>query len=361
VKGKVAEMFYKFSLNKIECKKCLPPTRGSDKCEISIFVDGTQKTKIIRDFSPGSWFNPDSTYQFQHHIQVSLKCLEPMPVGLGSFTILSSTNKTVEVLGKPNSEYQFHFRVEEDNAVIRKLKKVTISRNTDRNVVTDLRNDTYSLFLSENDLPAPLQNPNQNGTPFIEQYVQNNPPYSNGCGPVAGRNLLHWYEKDASWDTLASKMKTNDWDNAFIAVASALDPVILVSLTAIFTALIEAGTLPNNLESTLNDPQIKPAGCKLVKSTGQISLGLLNAPLQQGSPVVVLYSLPGGGLHWSVVVGTYRKEPYDWVRLANAGDLPFPQFSVGWALVHFDPIVKGFLGNPPWNIKPGTMMHYQKI
>jgi hypothetical protein len=351
---------YEFTLKKIECKKCLPPTQGSDRCEISMSVDGRPPTTIVRDFSPGSSFRPDSTYQFQHHVQVSLKSVEPMPVGLGAFLILGNpTAETVEVLGRPHCEYQFHFSVVEDGGEIRKLKKVSIS-NIDRYVVTDLRHDTYSLFLNENDLPDPLQDPNESGTPYHEVYDQDDPPYSNGCGPVAGRNLLHWYGKDASWDTLASRMKTNDWDSAFIALAAALDPTILVSLTAIATALIESGTLPKHVESALNDPQIRPAGYGLEKSTGSISFGELAGPLQQGSPVVVLYAHPNGILHWSVVTGTYWKDRDVWVRLANAGDLPFHQFSVGWALNHFGSVVKGFLGNPPWNIKPGTMMHYQK-
>ncbi|MBN1811943.1 MAG: C39 family peptidase [Anaerolineae bacterium] len=358
-KGKVREMLYVFTLKKIGCKKCLPPTQGSDRCEISISVDGRAPTTIVRDFSPGSWFNPGSSYHFQHHIQVSLKSVEPMLVGLGSFTVLGSTSETVTVLGKPNCEYEFDFSVEESRE-IRKQKKVSISTNIDRYVVTDLRYNTYSLFLNENDLPHPLQDPNQSGTPYHEVYVQNNPPYPNGCGPVAGRNLLHWYGKDASWDTLAGKMKTNDWDNMFIALAALLDPVILASVATIVAALTQSGTLPDHLESALNDPQIKPSGYRIEKSTGSISISELNGPLQQGSPVVVLYAHPNGILHWSVVTGTYWKNGEVWVRLANATDLPFHQFSVGWALNHLGSVVKGFLGNPPWNEKPGTMMYYQK-
>ena len=54
---------YIFNLEKIECLKCCPPTAGSDRCEITIFVDGKRKPKIVKDFSPGSRYNINKQFR----------------------------------------------------------------------------------------------------------------------------------------------------------------------------------------------------------------------------------------------------------------------------------------------------------
>jgi hypothetical protein len=207
--------------------------------------------------------------------------------------------------------------------------------------------------------------------PWEQQYVQANEPHVNFCGPTAAKNFLYWYGVDAPYATLAAEMRTNSWDNSFLVagalLAAVATPVIgplvgcaepiscAILAAAISTYLVDAGTLPGDMQKSLNGRA--PAGYVACEKDGDSSEEPLRAALAGGNPVVFLESTVGN-LHWATATGIYTDGlGRHVVRVANSTDRPWADFRQDWSLSRIGEPARTAL-NLAFSIRPYTMIRW---
>jgi len=211
---------------------------------------------------------------------------------------------------------------------VEECKRITVGNGIERCVVAR-QDGTIDMYLNPADLSTPWD--------VAGQFEQNDPPYENGCGPIAGRNLLIWYgmdslnDDDALWNDIGSAMHVNTWDDD--KLSDACCPDLCVPATGICTpnpacqaacdfivgetlgAVINLGTLPEDVLPVL-DARVPP-GYVRCNDTENLSLPQLQWSLSRGNPVYFLGSEGSTNLHWAVATGI-RKEGNDFkIRIAN--------------------------------------------
>jgi hypothetical protein len=236
---------------------------------------------------------------------------------------------------------------------------VTLGFNAQRCIRAGIDN-TVDLFLSPADAPS---------NPYVEQYLQNSPPYTNGCGPVAGANLRYWYGVEADWAALASSMQTNSWGADKIKDVLCPDiclPICVpdepcrytigLIIGALLGPVIQAGSLPEDVNPTMD--ALKPPGYVRCKGTSNITFPQIQWSLAHGNPVMFLESSAGDNLHWSVITGITKSssgEPM--LKFANLDpDLNFAGYEEIASLdkLDYQTILSGLGINP-------TVIRYAKV
>lgn len=156
------------------------------------------------------------------------------------------------------------------------------------------------------------------------------------CGPTAGKNLLYWYDLDASYPDLAAEMKTEEWDTlpifGFAGAACAFEPVCTsVVGSTVSKIAVKFGTLPRDMMGTLRR-RMAAIGYEDCGSTGVLSLAEISESLASGHPVVILESKGSGKLHWAVVTGLFYENGEPTLRVANSTNRTWSEFVKDWKL-----------------------------
>jgi len=204
---------------------------------------------------------------------------------------------------------------------------------------------------------------------FEEKYSQGNPPYENGCGPVAVRNLFYWYGIDIPgpqlWSTLANEMATNhaaegiDTHLACTGLCGAVPPCVLGCVK-----LIESegnkGSRPSAVVNSMK--KHAPRGYTVAFHAHYNGLDALLEPLSQGNPVIALINSGHHMNHYVVVTGIYEHPPAGrMVRLANNKDLPWADFVKSWSLAGFgDTMERSFMDEIVGD-KPYFVAYYSPV
>jgi hypothetical protein len=204
--------------------------------------------------------------------------------------------------------------------------------------------------------------------PFKTKYVQTDPSYQYGSGPVAIRNLMFWYGIDtagtALWTTLATETKNNhaaeDIDTAVgCAVPCGPEPVCIAACVAIVHERGNKGCRPSALVNTLQ--KHAPPGYKAFFQAHNNSPDRLLEPLRDGNPVIVLINTGHYENKWVVVTGIYSDSGGLKVRLANNTDMTWASFVQAWGLAGFSDknIERSFMDEVVGN-KPYFWAYYSK-
>ena len=183
--------------------------------------------------------------------------------------------------------------------------------------------------------------------PWEGKYTQTdtNPLYPNGCGAVAGRNLLSWYGSDPAgtgvWRIFEAEMGINK-------AAQGIDaPLGCVGLCAKFVGIpgcsatclgliMDAGNKGARQSGFVNAMRRwAPPGTKMFFQAHRNSLDVLLDPLSEGNPPVAIITTSPHVNHFVVVTGVYFENGLVKLRLANNGALDWPTFQVKWSRVQF--------------------------
>jgi hypothetical protein len=175
------------------------------------------------------------------------------------------------------------------------------------------------------------------GGGYEQAFDQDDEPEDNYCGPTAGKNLLHWYGKARSYETLASAMSTNDWANgldvlAACSAACSFEPLCAGSCYTVVNGALEVGTLPDDMAHALD--LYKPSGYRVYRyESASESIHRMLSQVAEGNPVVALQSTGKRNLHWVVVTGTYFDANSNLVlRIANSENRTVNDFLSDWSL-----------------------------
>jgi len=188
----------------------------------------------------------------------------------------------------------------------------------------------------------------------------------NDCGPVAGMNLLDWYDQhptqDNTYPQLANEMKTNNWGSTWDVVEVcggvcslnlAIYPACMVACPLVIHELnfYNVGTLPDDLEYGLR--KHTPPGYLLYRRRELWDISTFGYLLGQGNPVVVLVS-DGSELHWTVITETSA----DGVCFANWSPcLSYSDFTQQWSLPSLNSVEQAIVHH--WGLDPYLEMNYQ--
>jgi len=172
--------------------------------------------------------------------------------------------------------------------------------------------------------------------PWEQRWSQSDEPHRDYCGPTAGRNLLFWYGRDASYRVLGRDMKTNNWRPGFRlwgACAGVCAGEIAVCANVCYGVLkkfVSRGSLPKHVKSALH--RHRPPGFNVYYQDGVGALSRILKPLSDGNPVAVLQSTKRKNLHWTVVTGYFKKRGRLFLRFANGGERTWGEFIKHWSL-----------------------------
>ena len=204
-------------------------------------------------------------------------------------------------------------------------KRITVGNGIERCVIAR-QDGTVDMFLDPNDLSSPWE----------QRFVQNDPPFDNGCGPVATRNLLFWYgmdngaPDDAIWNAVGAAEKQGTWDEGKIfglccpdicdptGTVCVPNPVCQVPCGIIANELIgpffNFGSLAEDIIPYL-DAHVPP-GYVRCNDLQNLSLPQLQWSLSRGNPVFFSMS-ENSVLHWAVVTGLTKPGSELMLRIAN--------------------------------------------
>ncbi len=242
---------------------------------------------------------------------------------------------------------------------------------SDQRTVLDISPTLQRLIWSKPDGRVDLFEDRQ-CTEWKGNWIDDDEPHENYCGPTAAMNLLDWYGAPSSYDQLGSEMHTNNWMSNAEAIKACtcfcspcrwcLCPDVLTCTPAcavLANGFFDVGTHPDDMESTLrkHSPLGSSEGYLLFRHQGNPGLETLEYRLAEGNPVVVLI-WNGKTLHWTLVTGTYDANGTVMVRLANNNDLTWDTFVHQWSFEGLNWPVPRLLGD--FGIKNFVSMHYEK-
>lgn len=180
-------------------------------------------------------------------------------------------------------------------------------------------------------------------TPWEQDYAQDDPNYQNGCGPVAGRNLLSWYGVDNTvrnmWTMLAKEMKTNHSAESIDAYAGCTalcgpEPACFSLCTHVIQSSGNMGTRQSAFVNAMQTHA--PPGYKMYFHAHRHSLEDILEPLRDGNPPVAIITTGNKVNHFVVITGTYRDaDGRTMLRLGNNEELSWADFERKWSRIDF--------------------------
>jgi hypothetical protein len=224
---------------------------------------------------------------------------------------------------------------------VEECRRITVGNGIERCVIAR-QDGTVDMFLDPNDLMTPFHEQfDQTDPPGVPEGAPDSPPYTNGCGPIAGRNLLFWYGTDPGtpddniWNDIGDDMNVNSWDADLVSslcCPDLCDPItgicipnptgcqIVCDLFAdeVIDPLLVLGTLPEDAIPALDARM--PPGYVRCNDDRNLTLPQIQWSLSRGNPVYILGSSGSTNMHWAVITGIEKPGSELMVRIANLGN-----------------------------------------